>query len=159
MINFKRMSGVLCALTMLAGCAAQAPLVARCTGQAPRVIGGAAGGAPALVGVEYGTRATAIPLNSVQFSSWAAERSVSVEQLAASRASTNTVAVTARFLSCSDRDAAIRVRTSFFDAHQLATEPASAWQTVYLHPHLTAAYSEQSISTAVTNYLIEITAD
>jgi hypothetical protein len=155
MNNLKRISSITCALAVLAGCAGHAPLVAQCKGQAPRVLGGT----PALVGVEYGTRATSIPLNSVQFSSWAAESSVSVEQLATSRTPTNTVAVTAHFLSCSDRDSTIRVRTSFFDAHQLATEPVSAWQTVYLHPHLLAAYSEQSTSMAVTNYLIEITAD
>jgi hypothetical protein len=106
--------------------------------------------------VSYGTQATPIPLNSVQFSSWEAEGSVSVQQLAAVRTATRTVAVTAQLLSCSNRDTAVHVRTSFFDTQPIPTEPSSAWQTVYLHPHMVTAYTERSTSPSVAHYLIEI---
>ena len=113
-------------------------------------------GAPALVGLEYGERASPIPLDSVQFSSMEAARSLSIQRLSAVRTPTNTVEVAARFVSCQNKAFAVRVRTSFMDASQAPTEQASAWQTVYLQPHLTAAYTERSLSTKVANYLIEI---
>lgn len=136
---------------LLAGCAAKPPLVTECKRQ-----GHAGRPGPALVGLEYGTQSTPIPLDSVQFSDWGAERTVSVQDLYASRNATNTVAVTARFVSCSGVPTSIRVRTSFLGANQAPAEPASAWQTVYLEPHLTATYTENSVSTGVSDYLIEI---
>jgi hypothetical protein len=152
MMALNRTCTAACLMGLLAGCASEAPLVAQCKGQGARPLDAA----PALVGVAYGTQATPIPLNSVQFSSWTVESSVSVQQLAATRTPTNTVSVTARFISCTDRDSAIRVRTSFFDAQHAPAEPSSAWQTVYLHPHLLATYSERSTSKGVTHYLIEV---
>lgn len=113
-------------------------------------------GAPALVGLEYGEHASPIPLDSVQFSSMDAATSLSIQRLSAVRTPTNTVEVAARFISCEDKPFAVRVRTSFMDAAQAPTEQASGWQTIYLQPHLTAAYSERSTSTKVANYLIEI---
>lgn len=142
---------LLASMTALAGCAATPPLVAQCTGQSHAGRPG-----PALVGLKYGTQATPMPLDSVQFSGWAAEKTVSVQALYASRTPTNTVQVIARFVSCSDEPTSIRVRTSFLGANQAPTEPASAWQTVYLEPHLTATYTEDSISTDASDYLIEI---
>jgi hypothetical protein len=133
-------------------CTNQPPLVARCN----RFSSGGRAGQPALVGLEYGEQASPIPLNSIQFSNWDAARSLSVQRLAASRTPTNTVEVAARFVSCSDIPFAVRVRTSFLDANQAPTEAASAWQTVYLQPHLTATYSERSISTGAKNYLLEV---
>ena len=137
----------------LAGCAIKAPLVSQC--KMPRG-GGSRDGASALVGLQYGEQATPIPLNSVQFTSWDAAKSLSIQRLAASRTATNTVEVAARFVSCSGRPQTVRVRTSFLDKNQAATEAPSAWQTVYLQPHLTANYAEHSISTNVQNYLLEI---
>ena len=142
---------LIAAAAVLAGCAAKPPLVTQCLGQ-----GHAGRPGPALVGLEYGTQATPVPLDSVQFSGWGAEKTVSVQGLYASRTPTNTVRVMARFVSCSQVPTSIRVRTSFFDASHVPTEPASAWQTVYLQPHLTATYTEHSISTGVSDYLIEI---
>lgn len=137
---------------LLAACAARPPLVAQCTGQSHRARPG-----PALVGLKYGTQATPIPLDSVQFSNWAAERAVSVQSLFAHRTPTNTVEVVARFVSCSDRPMTLRVRTSFFNASHAPTEPVSAWKTVYLEPHLLSTYTERSMSTNVSDYLIEVT--
>lgn len=136
----------------VAGCDAKPPLVTKCTGQSHMSRTG-----PALVGLEYGTQATPIPLDSVQFSDWAAEKAVVVQHLTAARTATNTVEVTARLISCADEPIALRVRTSFLDAAQAPTEAASAWQTVFVQPHLTATYSERSISTQVSHYLLEIT--
>jgi hypothetical protein len=147
--------GCVLSLTMLAAtaCATKAPLVSQC--KMPWR-GGDRAGMPALVGLEYGERSTPIPLNSVQFASWDATKLLSIQRLAAQRTPTNTVEVAARFVSCSEVSQTVRVRTSFLDANQAATEPPSAWQTVYLAPHLTANYSERSISPNVQNYLIEI---
>jgi hypothetical protein len=111
---------------------------------------------PALVGHEYGPQTTPIPLNSVQFSNMDAAKSLAVQHLFAARTPGNTISVTARFISCSDANFAVRVRTSFMDVNQAPTEPASAWQTVFLQPHLIATYTENSTSRSVANYLIEI---
>jgi hypothetical protein len=138
---------------LLTGCATKAPLVTRCS--MPRG-GGDRAGMPALVGLQYGEQATPIPLNSVQFSSWSAAKTLAVQRLSAARTATNTVEVAARFVSCSDQPQTVQVRTSFLDANQAATEAPSAWQTVYLQPHLTANYSERSTATTVQSYLIEI---
>jgi hypothetical protein len=149
-----RRETLVCSIVMcgvLFGCASKPPLVAECKGQ-----GHAGRSGPALVGLEYGTQSTPIPLDSVQFSQWSAEKSVSVQQIVAARTPTNTVEVTARFISCSNGPLAIRVRTAFLEASQSPAEAASAWQTVYLQPHLTATYSERSISTKVRNYMLEI---
>ena len=139
------------AVALLAGCAESPPLVTQCLRQGS---GGRPG--PALVGLKYGTQATPIPLDSVQFSGWGAERSVAVQALYASRTPTNTVQVVARFVSCADTPSTIQVRASFLDADQAPSEPTSAWQTVYLEPHLTATYTVNSVSTGASDYLIEI---
>jgi hypothetical protein len=140
-------------VVMLAGCATKAPLVSRCS---MPLGGGDRAGMPALVGLQYGEQATAIPLNSVQFSSWDAAKTLAVQRLSAGRTAANTVEVAARFVSCSNQPQTVRVRTSFLDANQAATEAPSAWRTVYLQPHLTANYSERSTATTVQSYLIEI---
>jgi hypothetical protein len=137
----------------LLGCAVQGhpPLVVQCSGPEKGNRGG-----PALVGQEYGMQATPIPLNSVQFSNWPTVKNLSVQRLFAVRTPSDTVQVTARFISCADTALVIRVRTSFLDANQAPTEPTSAWQTVSLQPRLTAVYAEKSTSKKATNYLIEI---
>lgn len=139
--------------TGMAGCATpQPPLVTECKWP----MKGDRSHGPALVGQEYGPQTSPIPLNSVQFSSVSASRSLAVQQLFAHRTPTQTTSVTARFISCSDSPFAVRVRTSFLDGSAAPTEPASAWQTVFLRPHLTATYAESSTSRNVANYLIEI---
>jgi hypothetical protein len=140
-----------CASVM--GCAVPGhpPLVVQCSAPAK---GNRAG--PALVGQEYGTQATPIPLNSVQFSNWDTVKELSVQRLYASRTSSNTVQVTARFVSCADTAFAIKVRTSFLDANQAPTEAVSGWQTVFVQPRMTALYEEKSTSRNAANYLIEI---
>ncbi len=145
--------GVIAVALLTVGCANKAPLVSRC--KMPRG-GGARSSMPALVGLQYGEQSTPIPLNSVQFTNWGAASSLSVQRLAATRTPTNTVEVDARFVSCSDQTQTVRVRTSFLDGNQAPTEAPSAWQTVYLQPHLTANYSEKSTSIAAKQYLIEI---
>jgi len=135
-----------------AGCVAQPPLVTQCSS---RMSGDRHAGA-ALVGHEYGPQATPIPLNSVQFSDDLTSRSLAVQNLFAKRTPGDTVAVSARFVSCANTDFAVRVRTSFLTADESPAEPTSAWRTVYLHPHLTGSYAESSTSRDVANYMIEI---
>jgi|ERR1700683_724937 len=137
----------------LVGCAVQGhpPLVVQCSAPAKGNRSGSA-----LVGQEYGTQTTPIPLNSVQFSNWDTVKILSVQRLYASRTPSSTVQVTARFVSCADTALVIKVRTSFLDANEAPTEPTSAWQTVFLQPRLTAVYAEKSTSKSVANYLIEI---
>jgi hypothetical protein len=140
---------------MAAGCAAKAPLVVRCKAP-PHSVDRSNSGGPALVGLQYGEQATPIPLDSVQFSDWSTEKVVSIQTLFAGRTDGGTVQVTARFVSCSDSDVPIRIRASFLDANQAPTEPSSAWQLVYLHPRMTATYTEKSTSRNAANYLLEI---
>lgn len=111
---------------------------------------------PALVGVEYGVQATAVPLNSVQFTDWETAKQVAVQQILGERTSTGTVRVTARFTSCSDDSSSILVRTSFFTLDQTPTEAPSAWKRVYLPARSSAVYSELSTSMNAANFLIEI---
>jgi len=99
---------------------------------------------------------TPIPVNSVEYSNWATPAQLTVQHLFASRTPANTVQVTARFVSCMNTPLAIKVRTSFMDANQAPTEEPSAWQSVFLQPHLTATYTERSTSKAVMLYLIEV---
>jgi hypothetical protein len=132
--------------------AVNTPLVTECSGPPS----GDRTSVAALVGQEYGLRMTPIPLNSVQFSEWSTPSMLAVQHLYAARTPTDTVQVTARFVSCSDAAFSIRVRTSFLGADQAPSEDPSAWQTVFLEPHLTAVYSERSTSKAVTHYLIEV---
>ena|SRR5260221_565352 len=143
---------VVTAMVGLTGCVTQPPLVTQCKWP----MGGDRTAGPALVGHEYGPQTSPIPLNSVQFSSVDAAKSLAVQNLFAARTPGNTTSVTARFISCSAVTVAVRVRTSFMDANQAPTEPASAWQTVFLQPHLIATYAENSTSRNVANYLIEI---
>lgn len=140
------------AMLGLTGCVTQPPLVTQCKWP----MKGDRTGGPALVGHEYGPQTTPIPLNSVQFSNMDAAKILAVQNLYAARTPTNTTSVIARLISCSDSSFAVRVRTSFMDANQAPTEPASAWQTVVLQPHLTTTYAENSTSRNVANYLIEI---
>jgi hypothetical protein len=143
---------VIAAVLALTGCVTQPPLVTQCKWpmKGNRTQG------PALVGHEYGPQTTPIPLNSVQFSNINAAQSLAVQNLYAARTAADTTSVTARLISCSDTGLAVRVRTSFMDANQAPAEPTSAWQTVFLQPHLTATYAENSTSRNVENYLIEI---
>ena len=111
---------------------------------------------PALVGQGYGMTMTPLPLNSVQFSSKGLSRTMAVQSLYAARTPTNTVEVSARFLSCADKPATVMVRTSFMRASTAPAEAPSAWKTVYLQPRAIAMYSELSVSTDTAIYLIEV---
>jgi hypothetical protein len=139
-------------LTPILGCAARQPLVVECTSS----IKDNHRAGPALVGQEYGVQSTPIPLNSVQFADWGVAKELAVQHLFASRTPTNTVQLTARFISCSDEAVSLKVRVSFLDANQLPTEPTSAWQTVFLQPRLTAVYAERSAAKNVSSYLVEV---
>jgi hypothetical protein len=139
---------------LLAGCAtvpATPPVVVECTVPANAVRSG-----PALVGQTYGMAMTPLPLNSVQFDSHTAAGMLAVQSLFAERSPTDTVQVTARFVSCADRPAAIRVRTSFMRASTAPAEAPTAWKTVHLEPRATAVYTEYSTSREVASYLIEV---
>ena len=137
-----------CAPAPLAG---RPPVVAQC--ETP--IGGERPG-PALVGQAYGMAMTPLPLNSVQFGSDAASRSMAVQNLYAARTATSTVEVSARFLSCLDKPTTVLVRTSFLRENSAQAEPPSAWKAVYLEPRATAVYSEMSTSIDAAHYLIEV---
>jgi hypothetical protein len=147
------------AVALIVGCALasscvsqRVPLVVSCGGSVrTHAITG-----PALVGAEYGVQTTPIPLNSVQFSDRETTKVVAVQRLYAARTTTNTVQVTARFVSCSDTPFNLRVRTSFLDGDQAPTEETSSWRSVYLQPRLTATYTEKSTSKNAESYLIEV---
>jgi hypothetical protein len=148
------LAAVVASLASLAGCASpeKTPIVVQCTTPvAPDRAG------PALVGQAYGMAMTALPLNSVQFSAGDVARSLAVQNLYASRTLTNTVEISARFVSCLDSPSTILVRTSFLRANSAPAEPASAWKSVYLQPRGTAVYSESSVSLDAASYLIEVT--
>jgi hypothetical protein len=136
----------------ISACVTQPPLVTQCSA----TMSGDRRGGPALVGHEYGPQTTPIPLNSVQFADVSLSHRLAVQNLFAKRTPAETVAVSARFISCADTDLTIRVRTSFLAADESAAEAPSEWRTVFLHPHLTSAYAENSTSRDVANYLIEI---
>lgn len=139
-------------LSPIVGCAAHQPLVVECTSAVKdkHSVGAA------LVGQEYGVQSTPIPLNSVQFADWGTAKKLAVQHLFASRTPTNTVQLTARFISCSDEPVSVKVRASFLDSNQLPTEATSAWQPVFLQPRLTAVYSERSTAKNVNSFLVEV---
>lgn len=128
--------------------------VVKCnTGRAMRAI---TPGAPALV-ANVPRAMTPIDLNAVQFIDKSITRSMVVEGLFARRTETDTVAVTARFVNCTDRPLQILARSSFMDVTQAPTDPASAWTRVFLPPRGTGVYQEKSIGREqVQYYLIEI---
>ena len=127
------------------------PVVAECVPP-----GGIGRPGPALVGQTYGMQMTPIPLDSVQFDSNLTSALVAVQQMFASRTTTDTVAVQVRFLSCADVPSQIRVRTSFMRADGMPVEPPSAWKTVYLTPRALGLYSETSVSREIGHYLLEV---
>ena len=135
-----------------AGCATDSPpLVVECVQNTNPSRPG-----PALVGQSYGMQMTAMPLNSVQYGSHRASQLMAVQSLFSERSPTDTVQVTARFVSCADRPQVVRVRTSFLRSSQAPAEAPSAWKQVFLEPRATAVYTELSISRDVANYLIEV---
>jgi hypothetical protein len=143
---------VIVLLSPIVGCAARQPLVVECSSS----VKGSHIGAPALVGQEYGVQATPIPVNSVQFADWGTAKKLAIQHLYASRTPTNTVELTARFISCSDEPVSVKVRASFLDSNQMPTEPTSAWQTVFLQPRLTAVYADRSTAKNVSSFLVEV---
>lgn len=141
-------------LGALGGCA-QVPgnpaLVVQCTAPASGTRTG-----PALVGQSYGLAMTPMPLNSVQFGSPDLTNLLAVQAMFAERSPADTVQLTVRLVSCADRAASVRVRTSFLRANTAPSEPASAWRVVYLEPRATALYTESSTARDVASYLVEI---
>lgn len=111
---------------------------------------------PALVGQGYGLKMTDIPLDALQFTDAAVASSVAVQAVRAVRSETDTVQVTARVVNCTDKQIAVRARTSFMDDKQIPTEPTSAWRVLFLAPRATTVYREFSTSTKVSHYLIEL---
>lgn len=111
---------------------------------------------PALVGQRYGMAMTPIPLDSVQFGGPETARAMAVQNLYATRTPTGTVQVSARFVSCLDQPASVRVRTSFVRADTSPAEAPTPWRLVFLEPRATALYSELSASTDASAYLIEV---
>jgi hypothetical protein len=142
-------------LAALTGCATPIPgappVVVACSQPVNAVRSG-----PALVGQTYGMAMTPLPVNSVQFGSHAASNLLAVQSLFAERNPTDTVLVTARFVSCHDTPQVVRVRTSFLRASQAPAEAPTAWKQVYLEPRATAVYTEMSTATDVANYLLEV---
>jgi hypothetical protein len=141
-------------VSTLAGCVSNTPLksvVAECI---TPIASDRAG--PALVGQNYGMALTPLPLNSVLFSSDEVAHSLAVQNVFASRTAAQSIKVSARFVSCSDLPAIVMVRVSFLRADTSPAELTSAWKSVYLDPRATALYSENSLTSDVSNYLIEI---
>jgi hypothetical protein len=139
------------ALSGLAGCAQVPPVVVEC-----QAATGAGRPGPALVGQAYGTQHSPLPLNSVQFDAQATASRLAVQDIFADRTGTDTVEVTARFVSCADAPSSVRVRTSFMRVNHAPAEPTSAWKVVHLAPRAISHYTELSTSRDVASYLIEI---
>ena len=140
--------------TGLTGCAqlpADSPIVVACANPVHSTRPG-----PALVGQSYGMAMTPLPLNSVQFGSPEVARALAIQGLYAQRSPSDTVQVTARFVSCEGMPTSIRVRTAFLRADTAPAEPVSAWKKVYLEPRATAVYTEYSTARDVGHYLIEV---
>ena len=142
------------ALGLLGGCATDVPdAVVQCAVPKSRP----APKGPAMVGHEYGMKMSPIPLDAVQFTEQRIANTVAVQALYAARTPTQTVQVTARFVNCTGQPIAVRARTSFLQASQAPSEPASAWQTVVLSPKATGIYTESSIGRGeVAHYLVEL---
>ena len=137
----------------LVGCAAPMtpPMVVECSTQyAGQRLG------PALPGVEYGTRMSPIPLDSVQFDDVTTTQAIAIQGLFAERAPTDTVHLEARLVSCSDQPMTVRARTSFQRSNGAPAEPTSAWQTLVLPPRAMTLYRENSIARDVRHYVIEL---
>jgi hypothetical protein len=150
-----RTAALLAVAALGAACAAPGgpPLVVEC--RAPE--SGARTG-PALVGMPYGEQHSPIPLDSVQFDSYATASRVAVQSLYAARTPSDTVEVGARLVHCGDTPGSVRIRTSFLREDRAPAEPASAWRTVFLQPRAIAQYQEFSTSRAASRYVIEIAA-
>ena len=127
------------------------PIVVAC--EAPRPVERSG---PALVGQAYGMQATPVPVDSVQFDSYGTASLVAIQQTFAERTNADTVRLQARFVSCSDAPAQVRVRTAFLKRGFAPAEPPTAWQTMYLEPRALAHYEVLSTAFDVTNYVIEI---
>lgn len=138
----------------LSGCATvpgEPPVVVECKTATDSVRTGAA-----LVGQSYGMSMTPIPINSVQFGSDVAARSMAVQAIFAQRTDTDMVQVNARLVSCLNTQSIARVRTSFLRANMAPSEAVTPWKVVILEPKATAVYTEMSTNSAAAAYLIEI---
>ncbi|MBM3394304.1 MAG: hypothetical protein FJY37_06665 [Betaproteobacteria bacterium] len=144
----------LCApLIVMMGCASKDPMVARRDVEDlhTRTSG------PALIGQEYGPKVSRIPIDAVLYTDRDLTHRVALQALSGTRNNASTVSVDARFFNCTSQAVQLGVRTSFMDKSQRPTEPASAWQTVYVPAHATAQYSEVSVGREeVAHYLVEI---
>lgn len=128
----------------------------KCHISAARRAGPVAG--PALV-ANVPKAMTPVSLDAVQMNDkvW---KKVVVEGLFARRTPTNALEVMARLVNCTKDPIAVELRSSFMDADQYPTEPASVWRVVHLPPLSTGVYQERSIgSTAVAHYLVELRSD
>lgn len=111
----------------------------------------------ALVGGKYGAMEnTPIPLDAVQFTDTWLAKNVAVQGLYAEETGTKTVQVSARLVNCSDKTISISTRVSFLKASQAPAEPSTAWRSQVISPKATAVYQENSVSTGVAHYLIEV---
>lgn len=144
-------------LALLAACASAPPPVEQVVQCTPPDAARPAPAGPALVNQDYGTAITPIPLNAVLFNDDGIARSVSVQALYSSRTAGGTVEVSARLVSCLDRPAMVRLRTTFMSKNAAPVEPPSAWHPVALSPRATALYAERSIARdEVGAFLVEI---
>jgi hypothetical protein len=128
----------------------------KCRISAARRAGPVAG--PALIANVPGAM-TPISLDAVQMNDkvW---KKVVVEGLFARRTPTNTLEVMARLVNCTKNPMAVELRSSFTDANQYPTEPASVWRIIHLPPLSTGIYQERSIgTTAIAHYLVELRSD
>ncbi len=142
--------------TGLAGCYplnGPTPVVAQCS---TPMFGTDARPGAALVGQHYGMQMSPLPLNSVQYDSSETAHAMAVQQLYAERTATNSVRVTARFVSCMDRPQVVRMRTTFLRQSQASAEEPTTWKTVHLTPRGLAQYEELSVSPDAHFYLIEV---
>ena len=140
---------VLLSLPVLFAACAASPVV-ECKWPRP----GAAAG-DALVAQNYDDM-TPIPLDAVQFTNVGLARQVVVQQLVASRTSTQTVQVTGRLVNCTDQPLVIGSRLHFMDARQVPVEDVSVWQRIVLQPRAMAQWHAMSMSPEAERYVVEL---
>lgn len=98
-----------------------------------------------------------MPLNSVSITDYAIINKIFVRATNARRTATGTVEVYSQIVNCTDYPLQAEVRTQFYDAAQMPSEPVSAWKRFALPPRTSNTYQESSIGTkAAAYYMIEL---
>ena len=99
---------------------------------------------------------TGVRFNNASITDPSLRGKVAIQNTGSSRSATGTAQVWVQIRNRTDYAMQLEARTQFYDSHKAPIGKPSGWQRVVLSPNTIQTYRENSVSTDVSHYFVEI---